>query len=67
MTSNDANRSFRSASERAQAAIDLYAKPIGLGASHSTEHQAVQALAEAIRDLADGLAAMTIGTAEHER
>jgi hypothetical protein len=59
MTSNDANLSFRSASENAQKAIDLYAKPIGLGARHSTEHQGIQALAEAIRDLADGLTAMT--------
>lgn len=59
MTNNDANLSFQSASESAQKAIDHYAKPVGLGASHSIEHQGIQALAEAIRDLADGLAAMT--------
>lgn len=59
MTSDDANLSFRSAAESAQKAIDLYAKPIGLGATHSIEHQGIQALAEAIRDMADGLATIT--------
>ncbi|WP_344793721.1 hypothetical protein [Frondihabitans peucedani] len=58
MTRDDANLSSRSAADSAQKAVDLYAKPIGVGATHSIEHQGPQVLAEAIRGLADGLAMM---------
>jgi len=55
MTKGAAKAAFESAEVKANEAVSLYAKPIGLGARHSIEHQGIQALAEAVRDLAHGL------------
>lgn len=59
MNSREARTSFEKAEAKAAEAVELLARPIGLGASHSIEHQSVQAMAEAMRDLARGLQALT--------
>jgi hypothetical protein len=59
MTSKAASEFFAEAEKKAAEAVDLYAKPIGLGARQSIEHQGIQALAESIQKLAQGLLALS--------
>jgi hypothetical protein len=61
MSKDEAQHAFRQAFESAELAVSLYAKPIGLGARQSIEHQGYQALSEAIREIARGLAEMSEG------
>jgi ubiquinone biosynthesis protein UbiJ len=55
MTKDAARTAFKKAEQNAKRAVDLFAQPIGGGARQSIEHQGIQALAEAVRDLAHGL------------
>lgn len=55
MTMDAARTAFENAEVHANTAVTLLAQPIGGGARQSIEHQGMQALAEAVRDLARGL------------